>query len=96
MKHTLKGSVTVALELKDKQILFSVKDTGGGITDEDKKVLWTEGGRGKNSLLKNANSTGYGLFTVKLIIEAHKGKVWVESEAGKGAIFYVKLPLMQK
>ncbi|MBU2233422.1 HAMP domain-containing histidine kinase [Patescibacteria group bacterium] len=93
VKYTNTGEITVGLELKEKQILFYVKDTGDGITDEDRKNLWTEGGRGKRSLLKNPNSTGYGLYLVKLIIEAHKGKVWEESAVGKGSIFYVKLPL---
>ena len=85
--------INVGLELKEKQVFFYVKDTGRGITDEDKKILFTEGGRGKDSLKYNVDSTGYGLSTVKIVVEAHKGKVWVDSEVGKGSTFYVKLPL---
>ncbi len=92
-KYTKEGKITVGLEKKDNKILFSVKDTGVGITEEDKQNLFKEGGRGAKSVEINVDSTGYGLFTVKLIVEAHKGKVWVDSEGeGKGSQFYVELP----
>jgi signal transduction histidine kinase len=91
-RYTKVGSIKVVLERKDK-ILLSVKDTGVGITPEDKINLFTEGGRGKDSVKVNTESTGYGLYTVKLIVEAHGGKVWAESEGeGKGSQFYVELP----
>lgn len=93
IKYTKEGKITVGLEKKGDKILLSIKDTGVGITEEDKKNLFTEGGRGKDSVKVNVDSTGYGLFTVKLIIEAHKGKVWVESEgSNKGSQFYIELP----
>ena len=89
--YTPNGEVVVGLEKKDKKILFSVKDTGVGITDEDKKNLFTEGGRGKDSVKVNVDSTGYGLYTVKLVVEAHGGRVWAESEgAGKGTTFFAE------
>jgi len=97
IKYTPAGKITVGLKRTDSQVIFSVKDTGLGITDEDKKNLFTEGGRGKDSVKINVDSTGYGLFSVKLIIDAHKGQVWGESEGpGKGSQFYVELPIMQK
>jgi signal transduction histidine kinase len=90
--YTNEGKIIAKLEKKDNKILFSVKDTGMGITKEDKKNLFKEGGRGKESVKVNVNSTGYGLYSVKLIVEAHKGRVWAESEgAGKGAEFFVEL-----
>lgn len=92
VRYTKKGSIKVSLEKKDSKILFYVKDTGVGITDEDKKNLFTEGGRGKNSVLVNVDSTGYGLYTVKLIVDAHKGRIWAESEGeNKGSTFFVEL-----
>ncbi len=94
LKYTKQGKITVSLEKKDKKILLTVKDTGIGITPEDKKNLFTEGGRGKDSVKINVDSTGYGLYSVKLIVEAHKGRVWAESEgSGKGSQFYVELPI---
>ena len=92
IKYTKEGKITINLEDGKGKIKFSIKDTGIGITDEDKKSLFTEGGRGKDSVKINVDSTGYGLYSVKLIIEAHKGKVWAESEGpGKGSAFYVEL-----
>lgn len=92
IKYTRAGVVTVNLENKDGKIILSVRDTGVGITDEDKPLLFTEGGRGKNSLKVNIDSTGYGLYSVKLIADAHKGRVWAESEgADKGSTFYMEL-----
>lgn len=91
IKYTKVGKITIGLEDGNGKVKLSVKDTGIGITDEDKKNLFTEGGRGKDSVKTNVDSTGYGLYSVKLIIEAHKGRVWVESEVGKGSTFYVEL-----
>jgi len=79
----------------DGKVVFSVKDTGIGIGEEDKKNLFTEGGRGKDSVKVNVDSTGYGLYSVKLIVDAHKGKVFEESEGvEKGSTFFIELPLV--
>ena len=91
IKYTAKGEIKVSLDDGNGKIKFSVKDTGIGITEEDKKNLFTEGGRGKDSVKINVDSTGYGLYSVKLIIEAHRGKVWAESETGKGSTFFIEL-----
>lgn len=93
IRYTQKGEINIQLDDGDGKIKFKIKDTGMGITAEDKKNLFTQGGRGKNSVKINVDSTGYGLYSVKLIIEAHKGKVWAESEGeGKGSTFFVELP----
>jgi len=87
----------VGIERKGEKILFSVKDHGIGLTSEDKKILFTEGGRGKDSVKVNVDSTGYGLYTVKLVVDSHKGRVWAESEGpGKGSQFYIELDAEQK
>ncbi len=96
IKYTKAGKIIVELKDGDGKIKFSVKDTGIGISDEDKRRLFTEGGRGKDSVRINVDSTGYGLYSVKLIIQAHQGKVWTESEVGKGATFFVELPVSSK
>jgi len=94
IKYTPSGSVAVSLNKTDKTIHFEIKDTGVGITEEDMKNLFTEGGHGKNSQKVNVESTGFGLFIVKNIVEAHGGKVWAESEGeGKGSRFIVELPV---
>lgn len=93
IKYTLTGSVSVKLTQEAGKIRFVVEDTGVGITKEDMHRLFTEGGHGTNSQKVNVESTGFGLYIVKNIIEAHHGKVWAESEGeGKGSRFIAELP----
>jgi signal transduction histidine kinase len=93
IKYTPAGKIMVGLENTGGKALLSIKDTGLGISEEDKKNLFTEGGRGKDSIKVNVDSTGYGLYTVKMVVEAHKGRVWAESRgAGLGSQFYVEIP----
>ncbi|MBI5457228.1 HAMP domain-containing histidine kinase [Candidatus Kaiserbacteria bacterium] len=93
IKYTPKGTIRVELSDGNGKIHFSVKDSGVGITPEDMKNLFTEGGHGKDSIKINVHSTGYGLFIAKQVVEAHGGKIWAESEgAGKGSRFIVELP----
>ncbi len=93
IKYTQKGSVTIALSKENNKTRFVVNDTGVGITPEDMKNLFTEGGHGKESAKINVDSTGFGLYIVKSIVEAHKGKVWAESDGeGKGSRFIIELP----
>jgi len=83
----------LARYLKSKHFRFSVKDNGIGITPEDMKNLFTEGGHGKESIKTNVHSTGYGLYIAKKIIEAHGGRIWAESDGdGKGSVFFVEFP----
>ncbi|MBI5456313.1 HAMP domain-containing histidine kinase [Candidatus Kaiserbacteria bacterium] len=93
VRYTSHGEVRVLLAHAGRMIVFSVKDSGVGITPEDMQVLFTEGGKGKNSSAVNPESTGYGLYVARMIVEAHGGKIWAESAgAGKGARFFVELP----
>jgi signal transduction histidine kinase len=92
--YTESGSVKINLNKKGDKILMTVTDTGVGLTDEDKQRLFTKGGRGKDSLKVNINSTGYGLSFVKAVVDAHKGRVWATSEGrGKGSTFSLELPV---
>ena len=92
--YTELGGVNIHLEKRIKKILLTVRDTGIGITSDDMSKLFTKGGRGKDSLRYNVNSTGYGLAFVKGVVEAHKGRVWAESAGtDKGSTFYIELPL---
>jgi len=93
------GSVTIGLSRKGAAMfLFTVKDTGVGIKEEDKPNMFKEGGRGKESTKVNVHSSGYGLVTAKKTAEAHGGKIWFESEgiSGKGTTFFVELPSVAK
>lgn len=93
INYTPSGSIAVSLKRQGTRIIFTVKDTGIGITLEDKAHLFTEGGHGKDSQKVNVHSTGYGLFIAKQITEAHGGTIRAESEgAGKGSAFIVEFP----
>ncbi|MFZ1075095.1 MAG: ATP-binding protein [Minisyncoccia bacterium] len=93
VNYTPSGSITVSLKKENGKIIFTEADTGIGITEEDKKRLFTEGGHGKDSQRVNVHSTGYGLFAAKSIVEAHRGSIRAESEgAGKGTTFVVEFP----
>lgn len=94
IKYTPKGQVKVSLAQDGKTVRFVVEDTGVGITKEDMEHLFTEGGHGANSTKINVESTGFGLYIVKNIIEAHGGTVRAESAgADKGSKFTVELPI---
>jgi signal transduction histidine kinase len=71
---------------------FSVQDEGPGFTDEDKTKLFGKFVRLSAQPTGGEHSTGLGLSIVKRMVEAMQGRVWCESEAGKGATFFVELP----
>lgn len=94
INYTPEGSVAVTLKKEGNNAVLSVQDTGVGITEEDKKRLFTEGGHGKDSIKVNVHSTGYGLYIAKNIVEAHGGTMSAHSEgAGKGSLFVIVLPM---
>ncbi len=93
IKYTPTGSIEVSLSRTPNEVLFTVKDTGVGIDDEDKKRLFTKFGRGKDSFKTNVTSSGLGLYLAKEFVAAHGGDIGVESEGKhKGSMFYVKIP----
>ena len=93
IKYTPAGSIKVEVIRAGPVVRFTISDSGVGITDEDKKKLFTEGGHGKDSIKVNVHSTGYGLFIAKTIVEAHGGKIWAESDGpDKGSRFIFELP----
>ena len=93
IKYTPAGNIHVTLEQTATDYLFTVQDTGVGIDAEDIGKLFVEGGRAKDSVKVNVDSTGYGLFIAKMITDAHKGTIWVTSEGrGLGSTFHVVLP----
>ena len=93
INYTPTGSISVSLSRTDKSIQIKVKDTGVGLSEDDKSKLFKSGGRGANSLKTNINATGYGLVFVKSVIEAHKGRVWAKSDGvSKGSLFVIELP----
>lgn len=91
MKYTLKGQIELSLSHKNHKILLSIRDTGVGISKEVINTLFEKFSRGEGAKL-NSTGSGLGLYLVKEIMEAHKGRVWVESEGkDKGSTFFVEI-----
>ncbi|MCD6271072.1 HAMP domain-containing histidine kinase, partial [bacterium] len=88
------GEVTVRIERQDKEILFSVQDTGVGIPKDQQKRVFTRFFRGANVIKMETEGTGLGLFISKNIVEAHGGKIWFKSKENKGSTFFFTLPAL--
>lgn len=90
------GRVSVQVELDrggGACLLVSVADTGVGIATEDQERIFERFYRADNPLQVEAGGAGVGLAIVKSLVEAHGGRIWVESEVGKGSIFRFLLPV---
>lgn len=91
IKYTKEGSISISVKNKDNKIIFSVKDTGMGMTEEIKESLFHKFARGEGARM-NTTGSGLGLYLAKQIVIAHKGRIWVESEGmGKGSTFFMEL-----
>jgi signal transduction histidine kinase len=73
----------------------SIRDSGGGITPEDQDRVFDRFYRADSPLINGLGETGVGLAIVKSLVEAHGGRVWVESEIGVGSTFSFLLPISQ-
>lgn len=74
-------------------ILLQVRDSGGGIAEEDLPRVFTRLYRAENVLIQGVGDTGVGLSLAKTLTEANGGRIWVQSEPGVGATFSVLLPV---
>lgn len=92
VKYTPEGRVTLGLSGNDQVVQCSVKDTGPGIPAEDVPHLFQKFYRVDNSATRTIGGTGLGLFICRKIVELYNGRIWVESELGKGSNFYINLP----
>lgn len=95
IKYTKEGTiqVTLANHHEDHEIVFSVTDTGVGLSEEAKKKIFTKFGRGEAGAL-NSGGSGLGLYLAQEVVKAHGGRIVAESEGvNKGATFSVYLPV---
>ncbi len=87
------GEIYLNLEFLGNEVKFSIRDTGVGIKKEEQKYIFQKFFRGSGAKKMKTEGSGLALYMAKKIIEAHGGKIWFQSEEGKGTTFYFTLPL---
>ncbi len=93
------GKIDIKVTRKDGSVEVSVCDDGVGIPEREKSILFTKFGQvdgASSEELAKDGSSGLGLFLSKEIIESHGGKIWLESEEGKGTHVFFTLPLLME
>jgi signal transduction histidine kinase len=95
IKFTNEGTVTMSVKNRVQEVLFAVIDTGPGIPP-DKQDLIFEPFIQAESGERQLQGTGLGLPISRSLIQAHGGKLWVDSERGEGSAFFFTLPVERK
>ncbi|RYG98617.1 MAG: hypothetical protein EON58_06625 [Alphaproteobacteria bacterium] len=93
LNYTPEGGVTVDLRQVDKEIVFSVADTGIGVPSEHLARIFERFYRVDKARSRFTGGTGLGLSIVKHIVEAHGGRIEVKSVLNAGSTFTVRLPV---
>ena len=93
IKYTKQGNIAVSLELLNHNLKLCVADLGMGIKPDDMVNLFKKFSRGTGTFLVHTEGTGLGLYVARMMIEAHHGNIWAESDGvGKGSKFCFELP----
>ncbi|NPD86626.1 PAS domain S-box protein [Lentimicrobium sp. L6] len=96
IKYTDRGFIETGIQVSNQEIIFYCKDTGFGIPKHKQKAVFNRFEQADTKESKAIEGSGLGLTIVKSYVEMLKGKIWLESEVGKGSIFYVSLPINTK
>ena len=89
----IKGNIYVNIEDNDGLVSITVKDEGPGIPEDKQKVIFERFGQVNNSLTRESEGTGIGLYIVKLLVNALRGEINLESKVGQGSAFKIVLPI---
>lgn len=95
VKYTSKGSVCVSAHIENDQVVVSVKDSGIGIKEEHFAIIFEEFRQVSEGLDRRYEGSGLGLNISKRFVEKMNGKIWVESEFGKGSVFHIALNMFK-
>jgi len=87
------GQIKVDASVGDSTVMISVTDTGIGIAREDQEAIFEEFRQARGNYAQKREGTGLGLTLTRKFVEMHGGKIWVESEVGKGSKFTFTLPI---
>jgi signal transduction histidine kinase len=93
IKFTDKGEVAIRASVMNGAFTVAVCDTGPGISASDQAKIFEEFQQADSSITRKKGGTGLGLSIAKRIIEMHGGRIWVESEPGRGSTFCFTLPV---
>jgi signal transduction histidine kinase len=93
IKFTDKGEVAIKATMSDSSFTVAVRDTGPGIARSDQGKIFDEFQQADNAATKRKGGTGLGLSIAKRIIGMHGGRIWVESDVGKGSTFAFTIPV---
>lgn len=93
IKFTAQGGVTISASQAGEELVVSVADTGEGIFQEEKDAIFDEFYRVAGEVGGRPRGSGLGLGISKKIVELHGGRIWVDSELGKGSTFRFTLPV---
>ena len=93
LKFTQQGRVAIVVKQRGRDVLYSVSDTGIGIPADKRESIFSEFKQGDASVASEFGGTGLGLSITRKFVEMHGGRVWVESEVGKGSTFFMHVPL---
>jgi len=98
IKYTPKGSINLIIKRDDRdKIRIKIQDTGVGIDPKVLPKLFDRFTRAPDASKTNISGTGLGLYVAKKMMEAHRGRIWAESEGkGKGATFVIELDAIHK
>jgi signal transduction histidine kinase len=95
VEHSMAGQqVWLSVHWDGKQLLFSVRDEGPGISPEDQPQMFSAFARAGIRKTAGERSVGLGLAIARLVVEAHGGRLWVESVLGQGATFLFTVPIL--
>jgi len=94
VKFTREGTITIQAQANAEEVLVQVMDQGIGIAPADQSMLFDKFTQVGDPLTEKPKGTGLGLAISKEIIQHHAGRIWVESEVGKGSVFTFALPRM--
>jgi len=93
LKFTKAGKVEISVELKDGTLVYRVADTGIGIPPDKIGSLFSEFKQTDATIASEYGGTGLGLSISRKFVEMHGGRIWAESELGKGSAFIFEIPL---